>query len=68
MGEIEFWPSRSISNTVQQLGDAKEEDSVVQILNDVLEQCKKRITTVEYKGEGAMRLSGDLVDESDRLA
>ena len=44
----------------------KEADSVVQILNDLLEQRKNRITTVSNKGEGAIRTSGDFVDERDR--
>ena len=34
---------------MQRLGDAQEEDIAVQILNDVLEQCKMRITKVEIK-------------------
>ena len=50
------------------MGDAKEEDSVVQILNDAIEQRKKRITTVENQGGDAIRLSGDFVDESARVS
>ena len=41
-------------------------DSVVQILNDVIEQCKNRITTVENQGEEAIGLRGDYVDDCDR--
>ena len=66
LGEIERWQIQSISNTIQQLNAAEEADIVVQILNDVIEQCKKRITTLENQGEGAIRLCVDFVDESER--
>ena len=46
--------------------DAKEEESVAQIVNDALEQCEKGITTVANTGGDAIRLSGDLVEESYR--
>ena len=65
MGEIERWPSRSISNTIQQLGGAKEDACVVQNLNDAIERRKKRITTVGNQDEDAARLSGDFADERD---
>ena len=68
MGEIASWASQSIANAIQKLGGAKEEDSVVQILNDVIGRCKKRITTVANQEEDAIRLSVDFVDESDRGA
>ena len=66
MSEIARWQNQSISNAIQQLGTAKEADRVVQILNDALERCKKRFTTVENQGGCAIRLSGDFVDEDDR--
>ena len=56
LGDVASWPSRSISNIIQKLGGVEDEDSVVQILNDALGQCKKRITTVENKGGDAIRL------------
>ena len=65
LGEIERWQIQSISNTIQQLEDVKEADSVARILNGVLERCKKRITTVVNQGGDAIRLSGDFVDECD---
>ena len=66
MGEIASWPNRNSSNTIQKLGDVKEEDSVVQIINDVLGKCKKRTPKVGNQGEDAIRTSGDFVDACDR--
>ena len=66
LGEIARWTNRNISSDIQKLEGAKKEDSVVQILNDALELRKNRITTVGNKGEDAIRLSGDFVDERDR--
>ena len=63
---IARWPSQNISNTMQKLGDAKAEDSVVRILREVLAQCENRISTVSTKGEDAIRMCGDFVDERDR--
>ena len=45
------WPSRNLSGAAQRLGDTKDEEGVVQILNGVLEQRDKKIATVEAHGE-----------------
>ena len=58
--------NRNIDNAIQKLGDAKEEDIVVQILNGALDQRKNRIATVSSRDEDAIRMSGDFVDECDR--
>ena len=64
--EIARWPNRNISNAIQQLGELKESDTSVQILNGALEQCKQKITTLPSRGGDAIRGSGDFVDEGDR--
>ena len=66
---IAGWPNQNIYNVIQQLEDAmgEEAERSVQILNDALEQCKQRITTVSNQGEDAIRRSGDFVDEGDMV-
>ena len=66
LAEIARWPNQNIANAIQQLVDLAEGDSSVQILSDVLEQCKRRITTVPNRGEDAIRRGGDFVGEGDR--
>ena len=66
LSEIARWPNQNIANAIQQLEDAKQADSSVQILNDVVEKCKQRIPTVPNLGEDAIRRSGDFVAEGDR--
>ena len=63
---IASWPDQNISNNIQKLGDAKEEDRVVRILNEELAHCKNRITTVAMQCEDTLRTSGDFVDERGR--
>ena len=65
MSEIEIWPSRHISNSIEQLGDVAGAGRSVRILNDAIHQCKQRIATVGNQGEGATRGSVDSADEGD---
>ena len=66
LGNTVSWYVRNISNAIQKLGDAEEADSAVQILNEVLDQCENRFTTVPTQGEDAIRMIVDFVDECDR--
>ena len=47
---------------------AKDEGGVVQILNEVLAQRNKKITTVAARGGDMIRTIGDFVDECDRVS
>ena len=49
--EIARWHNQCISNTIHQMGDVKGADSVVQILNGAIEQCKKE----NYNSSKSMR-------------
>ena len=48
------------------MGDAREADSVLQILNDLFDRRKNKITTVAIQGEETARASGDFGDGRDR--
>ena len=66
MSEIARRQNRNIPNATQQLGAVKEEDRSDQIPNDAIEQCRQRIATVENKGGGAIRMSGDFLEGRGR--
>ena len=66
LAEIESWPDQHITNAIQQLEDVTGAEKSAPILNDVLEHCKEKITTVEKQWGDAIRRSDDLVYDGDR--
>ena len=60
------WENQQIRNATQQLQNVKEAESSVQIINDLLEECKLKITTSANQGDAEIRRCGDFFGEYDR--
>ena len=66
MEELQTWLNTSLVRTVQQLGETSRGlihgDDNVQILLNVLDGCKLKLTTVARQGEVKMQLFADVGD------
>ena len=55
-----------IGNAIRQLLDAKGEESSVQIINSVIDECKQKITKVAFRRNGEIRKCDDFAGEYGR--
>ena len=66
LSEISRLPTIHIRNAIKQLKDAKEAGGSFRILNNALEGCKIKITTLPNQGDEEIRRCGDFADEYGR--
>ena len=60
--------NRRISGAIQMMGDARGEEGVDQIINEVLDQRNKKIPKLEAQGEDMIRMRGDCDGARGRLS
>ena len=66
MNQIQIWQNRRIVDTIQQLEGAMKVGENVQILLNVIGDCKNQITRVERPETEALQRCGDFANENDR--
>ena len=60
LGNLVSWPNQNIPIAIPSLEDVAEADCVVQILNDVLAQCKEKSPEVSTQGGGRYGITANM--------